>query len=61
MKLHTTIKYYPEEDQVESKVYNVQIMYKVDGVKNFLEKEIDLVNYYKKSKEIFSFKILNKP
>ena len=46
---------------MESKVYNVQIMYKVDGNKNLLEKEIDLVNYYKKSKEIFSYKILNKP
>lgn len=61
MKLHTTLKYSEDEDKVENKIFKIQIIYKIDGVKNSIEKDVDVASFYKKNKELQSMKITGKP
>lgn len=61
MKLHTTLVHYEVSDRVESKTFYIQVAYKVDGVKNTSEKEVDLATFYKKGNDIQTMRILERP
>ena len=61
MKLHTTLIHYETNDKIESKLFYIQVAYKIDGSKKTAEKEVDLAMFYKKSNDIYTMKIVDRP
>lgn len=61
LKLHTTLGHFEQSDKLESKMFYIQVAYKIDGVKSTIDKEVDAALFYKKGNDIHTMKILDKP
>jgi hypothetical protein len=61
MKLHTTLGHFELSDRLESKMFYIQVAYKIDGVKSTADKEVDVAAVYKKGGDVHIMKLLDKP